>query len=247
MARRRFFVSEIRNRQAAITGDEARHLSQVLRVEAGQVFEISDNREVWLAEVETARKAEIVFRILDQVEVAPELYQTHLYVALIKFDRFETVLEKATELGVTTITPVETVRGERGLERAASKRYDRWRRIAHEASQQSRRARLPELCQVVALPRALEQAAARRFFLDEARRGRPLLAALADPAAGDTVALLVGPEGGWTDAERAQAGAAGWLDVTLGETVLRTETACLAALAVIAAAYETLRPAAPPG
>ena len=78
-----------------------------------------------------------------------------MYAALIKFDRFEWIVEKATELGVTEIVPVEATRSERGLEKAAAKRVERWRRIALEASQQSRRTKLPEIAEPVTLARAL--------------------------------------------------------------------------------------------
>ena len=69
--RRRFFVDEVRNGQAQIEGEEARHLTRVLRVEAGQRYEISDNRNVYLAEIETARKENVVFRTLEKLPAAP--------------------------------------------------------------------------------------------------------------------------------------------------------------------------------
>ena len=231
-------MDEVRNDRAEIEGDEARHLSQVLRVEAGQRFEISDNRRVWLAEIETARKDRIVFRALESVPVSEPVVDIDLYVALIKFDHLELVIEKATELGVRSIVPVETVRSERGLERAAGKRLTRWQRIGLEASQQSRRAHLPEIGDPVRFETALSASALRRLFLDEERTGIPILRALDPPALGDTVALLVGPEGGWVDSERAAAREARWRGVTLGGSILRTETAAIAAVATINAAYE---------
>jgi 16S rRNA (uracil1498-N3)-methyltransferase len=239
MARRRFFVSEIRNDRAAIEGDEARHLSQVLRVEKGQRFEISDNRGVWLAEIELARKEQIVFRTLEPVTTTEPLVHTHLFIALIKFDHLETVFEKATELGAQSITPVETTRSERGLERAAEKRLPRWKRIVNEASQQSRRARLPEVNEPVSFQEALRADALHRLFLDEERAGMPILEAVHHHALGDSVALLVGPEGGWIDGEREAARAAGWKIVTLGPQILRSETAAIAGLAVVNAAWES--------
>ena len=115
--RRRFFVDEVRNGKAQIEGDEARHLTRVLRVEAGQRYEISDNRNVYLAEIETARKENVVFRTLENFPRPPPSARFELYAALIKFDRFEWIVEKATELGVTEIVPVEATRSERGLEK----------------------------------------------------------------------------------------------------------------------------------
>src|SRR6266436_1181763 len=114
--RRRFFVDEVRNGRAQIAGEEARHLSRVLRVEPGQRFEISDNSSVYLAEVETAHKENVVFRTLEKLPAAAPAARLVLYAALIKFDRFEWIVEKATELGVTEIVPIEAIRSERGLE-----------------------------------------------------------------------------------------------------------------------------------
>ena len=235
--RRRFFVDEVRNGKAQIEGDEARHLTRVLRVEAGQRYEISDNRYVYLAEIESARKESVLFRTLEKLPAAPPSARFELYVALIKFDRFEWIVEKATELGVTEIVPIEATRSERGLEKAAAKRVERWRRIALEASQQSRRAHLPEIADAVPLAQALARPATHRYVLDENPGAVPLFQAL--PAARtvqDTVAILTGPEGGWTEEEHAlftTGGGAGWTPVSMGPLILRAETAVIAALAVV--------------
>jgi 16S rRNA (uracil1498-N3)-methyltransferase len=240
--RRRFFVHEVRNGKAQIEGEEARHLSRVLRVEAGQRYEISDNRNVYLAEIETARKESVVFRTLEKLSAPQPTARFELYVALIKFDRFEWIVEKATELGVTEIVPIEATRSERGLEKAAGKRVERWRRIALEASQQSRRAYLPEIAEPIPLGQALNQTRSRpgayRYALDETPGSPPLLQALpAVRAIQDTVAILTGPEGGWTDEERASFAAAGWTPVSMGPLILRAETAVIAALAVVSQAW----------
>src|SRR6185503_1430589 len=165
--RRRFFVDQVRNGRAEIAGEDARHLTRVLRVEAGQRYEISDNRHVYLAEIETARKESVVFRMLEKLPAAPAAARIELYAALIKFDRFEWIVEKATELGVTEIVPVEATRSDRGLEKAAAKRVERWRRIALEASQQSRRTHLPEIAEPVVLAQVMPRPATCRYVLDE--------------------------------------------------------------------------------
>jgi len=237
MARRRFFVDEVRRGHAEIAGEDAHHLTRVLRVEAGQKFEISDNRDVYLAEVESARKDLVSFAIVERIEAGALAVHVELFASLIKFERFEWLIEKATELGVAQLTPVEAERSEKGLEQAARKRLARWNRIAREASEQSRRMRLPEIREPVALTEALWSAAGHRFALEEAEAA-PILAtfpALRRPE--DRVALLVGPEGGWTDRERAEIAAAGWKPVSLGAEVLRAETAAIAALAIVNAAW----------
>jgi len=237
MARRRFFVDSVHNGRARITGEDAHHLTRVLRVEAGQKFEISDNRDVYLAEVESARKDLVSFAILERMPAAQPAFHTTLLVSLIKFERFEWMLEKATELGVECIIPVVAERGEKGLAQAAAKRLERWKRIAREASEQSRRARLPEIASAVGLAAALGSAADYRYVLEE-RTAPPILRALPkERKPQDRVALLVGPEGGWTDSEREAMPAAGWTAVSLGREILRAETAALAGLAILNAAW----------
>jgi 16S rRNA (uracil1498-N3)-methyltransferase len=235
--RRRFFVDEVRNGHAEIAGEEAKHLTRVLRVEVGQRYEISDNRGVYLAEVESARKEQVTFRTLEKLPVIEPPLRLILCAAIIKFDHFEWMIEKATELGVVEIVPVVTVRTERGLDKAAHKRLERWRRIGVEASQQSRRAHLPEIAGPADWARGLAVEARYRYALDE-RETRPLLSALpAARCAGDTVALLVGPEGGWTEEERAGFIASGWAAASLGPSILRAETAALAGVAIVSAAW----------
>lgn len=251
MSRRRFFVESIRHGQAEISGEDARHLTRVLRVETGQLYEISDNHQVWLAEVEAAHKERVVFRTVQRLAPQPDSVRLVLLAALIKFDRYEWMIEKATELGVAGIVPVVAARSERGLDRATAKRLSRWRKIALESSQQSRRDHLPEVNPPAPFSTALTHAASRRYALDEQPGAPALLDALPpERSAADSVALLVGPEGGWTDEERAAFTTAGWQPVSLGPRILRTETAALAALAIVSAAWPPVsasaRPPCPP-
>jgi 16S rRNA (uracil1498-N3)-methyltransferase len=237
--RRRFFVDQVRNGHAEIAGDDAKHLTRVLRVEAGQRYEISDNHSVYLAEIETARKEHVVFRTLEKLPAHAVTPTQVLLAALIKFDHFEWMIEKATELGVAKIVPVQAMRSEHGLERAAHKRIERWRRIALEASQQSRRAFLPQVEDPVDLQDALSLPATHRYALDENPGAAPLAHALpVTRDAANTVAMLVGPEGGWTEPEREAFIPAGWTAVSLGPLVLRAETAAIAALAIIGSAWQ---------
>ncbi|MGH9628327.1 MAG: RsmE family RNA methyltransferase [Bryobacteraceae bacterium] len=238
MARRRFFVDEVRNQHAELLGEEANHLSRVLRVEEGQKYELSDNQDVYFAEVEMARKERVVFRVLEKLDAPEPVVQVTLFLALIKFDRLEWILEKATELGVSSIALVRAVRSEKGLDRAAEKRMVRWRRILLESSQQARRARLPELFPPVKLDDALRSGAGYRLFLDEGGTGTSILTALGRPGKPGSASLLIGPEGGWTDVEREATRAAQWTEVSLGPQILRTETAAISALAVINAVWQ---------
>jgi 16S rRNA (uracil1498-N3)-methyltransferase len=222
---------------AELRGDEARHLTRVLRVEAGQRYEISDNQAAYLAEIVEARGERVVFRVLEPIPTTPMPVHITLCAALVKFDRFEWMIEKATELGVERILPVEAARSEKGLFEASSKRAARWQRIARESSQQSRRVRAPEILPAVVFERSLAENADCRYFLDEAE-APPLLRVLpADRPGSVHAAVLLGPEGGWTEAERQLAVTAGWQPASLGPLVLRSETAAAAAIALVINAW----------
>jgi 16S rRNA (uracil1498-N3)-methyltransferase len=239
MARRRFFVDAVERGHARITGPDAYHLTRVLRVEPGEQFEISDNRAVYLAEVESARKDLVSFSVRETVTVSEPRVYTAVLASLIRFERMEWMIEKATELGVARIVPVEAERSEKGLEKAARKRLPRWNRIAREASEQSRRAHLPEIAEPVDLSEALHCEGDYRFVLEEAQAPAFLSVLPAGRPAGARVAVLVGPEGGWTDRERQRIGLAGWRAVSLGREILRAETAAIAALAIVNGAWES--------
>ena len=241
LARRRFFVDRIHGDRAELTGDDARHLARVLRAEVGQHYELSDNQRAYLAEITEAGAQRITFRIVEPLPNEPPLPEITIYAALIKFDRFEWLVEKATELGVARIVPVDADRTEEGLARAAVKRVDRWKKIARESSQQARRLRIPEIAAPTAFDAAVSDSTPARFFLEEQPGADPLLhvlPAVRTPA--DAIVILTGPEGGWTDRERAMAAGAGWKPVSLGQQILRAETAAIAALAILGHAWPIL-------
>lgn len=238
MARRMFYASRVRGGRAWIEGETARHLRRVLRVETGMRFELSDYERVYLAEVSGTGKDEVEFELIEEVKAPALPARTHLLAALIKFDHFEWMLEKAAELGVERITPVYSARCEKGLEQGALKRGERWRRILHESGQQCRRVKPPALDDPARLDRALAEEGTVRLWLEESKGAPPLLGVLPGARkAEDRVLLLCGPEGGWEESERALARACGWMAVSLGPLVLRAETAALAALSVINAAW----------
>ena len=239
MARRRFFVDAIRDGEAEISGDEAKHLTRVLRVEPGQKFEIFDGTDVYLAEIKFTAKDRVEFTVLEKIQPEPELVHITVLASLIKFDRFELLIEKATELGVSEIVPVIAARTEAGLEKAVERRIERWRRIALEASQQSRRDRLPGIRMPIEFAAALQFESSHRFWLDEESDGTISIGSAIPQARkqGDSVAVFVGPEGGWTQSER-NAVPASWSRVSLGRQILRAETAAIAALSVSGSAWQ---------
>ena len=213
-----------------LRGEEAHHLSRVLRVEVGQQFEISDGTGAYLAEIRGVSKSEVRFQVVESLGESAPLPPITLYVALIKFDRFEWMVEKATEIGVERIVPVDAARTEHGLFGAADKRVERWRKIARESSQQSRRVAAP----IVDEARKVGALAADGCCLRmEEQPGSPMLLA-ALPSGAEPVSLLIGPEGGWTDPEREKLDASGWAAASLGTAILRAETAAIVAAGVAA-------------
>lgn len=234
MARRLFYVDSFRAGAARIEGDPARHLRKVLRAEIGQRYELSDGHSIYLAEISALGKQLVEFKTLEQLRPPPAPARVRLYAALIKFDHFEWMIEKATELGVERITPVIALRSDHGLDRAAAKRLDRWRRIAVEAGQQARRLAPPLVDPAIGFDEALRSCCPRRFFLDELRTAPPILPRLAGALA--EAAILTGPEGGWDERERRAARAAGWQPVSLGPQILRAETAAITAIGIVMAA-----------
>ena len=239
---------------AALTGAQATHLARVLRAEPGQIFDVVANGFLHRAEVTAVRatsnesESEVAFILHEELEVDAAL-PLHLLLAVFKFDRFEWAVEKATELGVARITPILARRTEKHLALAAPKRADRWRRIAFEASKQSRRTTIPEISDPIPLAVALKaETAALRILLSETEQTLTLTSALVTPEPGapgldsetwvsgaPSLALAIGPEGGWTSEEMSLFTTHAWQPVTLGPRILRAETATIAAIAIAAA------------
>jgi len=250
--RRRFFVQEFVSGSAFLRGEAAHHLGRVLRAEAGQLYELSDGESVWLARTDRVGRDEIQFSLIERLPASLTPIRIDLLLAIVKFDRFEWALEKATELGADEIVPLAAERSEKGLLASAAKRAERWKRIVAESAQQARRLRVPDL-RTAAKPRDAFCAASApvRLLLSERAGASPMRELLepqpATPGENDLtrVAVAVGPEGGWTEAEFAAAKAAGFAEVALGANILRTETAVCAALSAVQYASGAFRPIDP--
>ena len=239
--RRRFFVEEFEARSAILRGEAAHHLGRVLRAEAGQLYELSDGQCLWLARTDSVGRDEVQFTLVEPLPAQVAPVRVELLLAIVKFDRFEWALEKATELGVDEIGPLAADRSEKGLIAAAGKRAERWKRILAESAQQARRLRIPALRDSAKPGDAfrIEAPARLKLLLSERAGARPLREVL-EPTAlekrGDEsarVAIAIGPEGGWTDGEFSSAGDCGFVEAALGTNILRTETAVCASLAAV--------------
>lgn len=232
MTRRRWIADRWEGDRAYLTGGKAEHLSRVLRARVGQEFEIAIDGLVRLGRIASITEQQVEFELGEGLAAA-ELGSVSLLLAVFKFDRMEWAIEKATELGVASITPVICRRTDAHLAAAAEKRVERWRRIMREAAQQSRRASEPAIADPAKLRDALPISADRKIVLSEVERERTLKDVLSQPATGNRTVLAIGPEGGWTDDELRAFDDAGWIPASLGPTILRAETAAIAALAIV--------------
>jgi 16S rRNA (uracil1498-N3)-methyltransferase len=235
MTRRRWIADEFTATHAAITADNAVHLARVLRARLGQEFEIVCGDEVRLGRISaiSADGNRVEFELGKVIAAHVAGAQVHLLLAVFKFDRMEWALEKATELGVGSITPLIARRTDAHLASAAQKRVERWRKIGREAAQQSRRSGEPQIKEPLDLKSALQQVPIEdlRLVLSENERDLSLKSALAAQVNAQ-VHLAVGPEGGWTEDELHLFANSDWQAVSLGPTILRAETAAIAAVAI---------------
>ena len=225
MSRRRWIADEWGEAEAAITGQNARHLAQVLRAKVGQTFELAHGGELRLGTIAEVSPERVTFTLGETVVAVTPGRKITIAVAIFKFDRFEWAVEKMTELGVARIIPFAAQRSEAQLVKAAEKRVERWRRIAHEAAQQSRRASEPVIEDPRTRKRLLEETSGQRILLSENERNIQLT----ELSLGDEITLALGPEGGWTPGEEKEFLAAGFEAASLGATILRAETAAIAA------------------
>ena len=220
-----------------LSEEESRHLRDVLRLRAGDeahVFDGEGHEFACVVRGDGGRKGLASLEVRAPVEPpSPESpLALTLAVALLKGEKFDLVVQKATELGVTTVAPVLTKRSDVRPrdERDAVRRVERWRRLALEASKQSGRALVPAIAAPVAFDSLVETRDETTLRLLFAERGGAGLGSLVDEtrAAPASAVALVGPEGGWEDEEIELARAHGWHVVTLGGRTLRAETAAIA-------------------
>ena len=233
--RRRFFVNQFATDTAVMEGEAAHHLGRVLRAQQGQLYELSDGQQVRIGRIEKVARDRIEFALLEEIPSHQPALEVTLLLSVVKFDAFEWAIEKATELGVSAIVPLAAARSEKALLAAAGKRSERWKKILAEASQQSRRVRVPELQAVSQAQQAFaaQNPAAAKVMLSERSDTLALRQILQIEPPRTQAVLAIGPEGGWTDAEFTAAQASGFREASLGKLILRTETAVAAALASI--------------
>ncbi|HKN34980.1 MAG TPA: RsmE family RNA methyltransferase [Terriglobales bacterium] len=232
MTRRRWIADEFSANRAALTGAHADHLICVLRAKVGQEFDIAVTDTVRRGRITAIHDHRVEFDLGEEIRAGRQL-QITLALAIFKFDRMEWAIEKCTELGVARLVPLIAHRTDAHLAVASAKRVERWRRIARQASEQSRRISPPEIAEPLKLREAVGLAGTTRIVLAESEEQLSLKQALQSYFSDAGVTLAVGPEGGWTLAELELFGQSGWISASLGDTILRAETAAIAAIAIV--------------
>ncbi len=249
MTRRRFYAppSDFNSHRETVTlaVDEARYLREVLRLKVGDdVYVFNGEGREFQCRIEESRRDSASLNIISEVEAArPESpLNLSLAVALLKGEKFDLVVQKATELGANRIIPMITKLADIRLrdKSDAGKRVSRWQRIALEASKQSGRAVVPAVEEPAAfdsIVRSLEPSSA---FLFSERDGRPLME-IKESIPVTTLTAFIGSEGGWTDQELELARNAGLTIVTLGGRTLRAETAAISVTTLLQHLYGDIR------
>ena len=231
MTRRRWIADEFSDHQAALIGDHAGHLVRVLRARVGQEFDIAVGNTVRRGRIVTITADRVEFELGEEIP-SPTTANITLLLAIFKFDRMEWAIEKCTELEVSRIVPLIARRSDTHLVAAASKRLERWTRVAHQASEQSRRLTPPQIDPPIKLKDAVSFSGSLRIVLAETEPENNLRDVIqpSDPQ----ILLAVGPEGGWVEEELKLFREVGWVSASLGPTILRAETAAIAAVAIAA-------------
>jgi 16S rRNA (uracil1498-N3)-methyltransferase len=240
MTRRRWIADDVRGNTAALVGEHALHLARVLRAQVGQEFDIATGDAVRLGKITSISSDRVEFTLGAELAVRPAS-QVTLALAIFKFDRMEWAIEKCTEIGVARIIPVIARRTDPHLAAAAQKRQERWQRIALQAAEQSRRAAPPEIAAPVKLkdlgsagvsPAGRPEAGATvcRIVLAECEDDTQLRDVLKNRPT--EAVLAIGPEGGWPEDELQWFRESGWVAASLGDTILRAETAAIVAVAL---------------
>ena len=236
----RFFTQDITQTEGCITGEDAKHIAKVLRMKVGDGLTVCDTKGYdYDCMIEEIGAGEVRLKVLS---VAPSQtepsVQVHLYQAMPKADKLETIVQKAVELGAASITPVMTRRCvSRPDTKSMDKKLVRYNRIALEAAKQCGRGVVPPVQPLLELPQALEQMQKTGcpilFYENATAPAKQILA----KAGASEITVLIGAEGGFDEDEVALAKEHGCHVLSLGKRILRCETAPLAALTVIM--YET--------
>ena len=230
---RRFFTDDIAGQTATITGDDAHHISRVLRMKAGDALSLCDGAGNEYDAVIASVSPEAVACVVGDrhASEAESPVRVTLFQCLPKAGKMELIVQKCTELGVFSVVPVHSARCVVVPGKDYDKKRERYNRVALEAAKQSRRAMIPQVLPLTELKRIDVRLFDLFLVAYEDESTVSLKQALRAAGSPRTIALLIGPEGGLEEGEVRQLVQAGAVSVSLGKRILRTETAGMAMLA----------------
>ncbi len=242
-----FFVDSaaIGDTLISVTGKDYNHITHVLRMKQGEQVTVdnTDDGKEYLCEIDSFETDRVLLRILDvQTDTAELPAKILLFQGLPKADKMELIIQKAVELGASEVIPVEMSRSVVKLDKKkGDAKQTRWQAISEAAAKQSKRGIIPVVSAPVTYKEALERASSCDLFMvpyEDARGFAHTREVLSSIKPGQSVAILIGPEGGFAPSEIESAQAAGGEIITLGKRILRTETAGLVALSLVMAQLE---------
>ncbi len=216
---------------ATLSEEETRHLRDVLRLNVGDPVNIYDgNGNEWEAKITQIERRSAVVEIIHKIDAAAPESPLNLTLAAVitRGEKYDLVIQKAVELGVTRLVPLFSIRGDVKPAEAA-KRMDRWRKIAAEATKQSGRAKFMEIAEPVDVTEFLQDSQAETTIFFSERDGSHF----SHSGEIKSLAAIIGPKGGWDDAELEAAKKEGAAIVTFAGRILRAETAAIAITAVL--------------
>lgn len=231
----RFFVEQVAEASPVITGTDAAHIARSLRMRAGETVTLCDrNGEDYLCEITVVSPETVALKVLEHSPCQNESScKVTLFQALPKADKMEWIVQKAVELGVQEIVPVQSARCvSKPDSKSAARKVERWQKIAEEAAKQCERGIIPAVCELIPFDEAVRRAGRLEKQVLFYEGGGESVDSLVN-AEDKSVAIFIGPEGGFEEEEVRAVLKAGGSAATLGPRILRAETAPLAALAVI--------------
>jgi len=237
---RRFYAApeQFHENEAQLSLEESRHLRDVLRLREGEEVSVFDGQgKEFRCRIKEAGRGKEISRLIVVEEIAPPAPESNLEltlaIALLKGEKFDLVIQKATELGVTEIVPLQTKRADVKIVKTESaKKSERWNKIALEAAKQSGRARVPSITEPVDFAEFVKDSAGTNLFFSE-RDGQSLSGFISNDSKPDRITAIIGSEGGWEDSEMALARERGFHIITLGGRILRAETAGIVVCALM--------------
>ncbi len=228
----RYFTKEIKNEKTYLNEEDSYHLKVVMRAKIGEKIEIVCNNKLYLGII-SALKELVEIDIKEEIDIPTSSYNVTIAQGLIKDKKMEFVLQKATELGVSEIIPLETKRSVVKTTGKEEKKIERWQKIVKEASQQSKRIDIPKVRNIMRIEELIKLDYDVKILCSVNETSITIKKVLDDLDRSDKILFVVGAEGGFSPDEEKQFIENGFLSVSFGSNVLRTETAPLYLLSVV--------------